>query len=203
MAAERIRWGGLVFGLPLASAKDSCFLNDDWVVDQAARTPLDDQQARFRQLYAEALPLVYGYLVLRVGGNRAVAEDLTADTFAAAVRHYRAGRSDEVTPAWLQTVARRRLVDHWRRRAVASERIVVLPDRQPRSEESGVEERQLVVAALADLDESQRAVLVLHHVEGYPVADVAQIVGRTVKGTESLLSRARKAFRAVYGERTK
>lgn len=171
-------------------------------MDQADRNALEDQQARFRQMYAEVLPSVYGYLVLRVGGNRAVAEDLTADTFAAAVRHYRAGRADEVTPAWLQTVARRRLVDHWRRQSVASERVVVLADRHPRSEESGVAERQLVTAALSDLQESQRAVLVLHHVEGYPVAEVARIVGRTVKGTESLLSRARAAFRAAYGERS-
>lgn len=154
----------------------------------------------FRDMYAEALPTIYGYLVLRLGGRRAVAEDLTADTFAAAVRQYRAGRADEVTPAWLQAVAQRRLIDHWRRQKVASERVVVLADRVERTDSAAVADRQLVAGALAALSEDQRAVLVLHHVEGYSVREVADFVGRTKKGTESLLSRAREAFRVAYRE---
>lgn len=154
----------------------------------------------FRDMYAEALPTIYGYLSLRLGGRRAVAEDLTADTFAAAVRHYRAGRADEVTPAWLQAVAQRRLIDHWRRQKVASDRVVVLADRSERADSAAVAERQLVAGALAALSEDQRAVLVLHHVEGYSVQEVADFVGRTTKGTESLLSRAREAFRVAYRE---
>lgn len=172
-------------------------------MSQAERTALEDQHARFRLVYAESLPTIYGYLVLRVGGNRAVAEDLTADTFAAAVRHFRAGRADEVTPSWLQTVARRRLVDHWRRQKVASDRVVVLADRSHQCNEIDFADRQLVADALSDLSESQRAVLVLQYIEGYPVADVARIVGRTTKAAESLLTRARVAFRAAYVERDK
>jgi RNA polymerase sigma-70 factor (ECF subfamily) len=87
-------------------------------MNQVLGVQLSDQQSRFQDMYLTSLPIVYGFLSLRVGGNRALAEDLTADTFAAAIRHYRAGRSDEVTISWLRTVARRRLVDHWRRRAV-------------------------------------------------------------------------------------
>src|ERR1700730_18589081 len=63
-------------------------------------------------LYDRALPQVYGYLMARCG-DRAVAEDLTSETFLAA-----AGRTDvPLSVGWLIGVARHKLVDHWRRQA--------------------------------------------------------------------------------------
>ena len=161
---------------------------------------LNVQQTRFHEMYRSALPVVYGFLSLRVGGNSSVAEDLTAETFAAAVQQYRAGRSDEVTMSWLKTVARRRLIDHWRRRKVASSNVIVLAGRPTPDAEPDVAEREAVTNALAALSEDQRAVIVLHHIEGYPVAEVGNIIGRSTKATESLLSRSRATFRAAYME---
>jgi RNA polymerase sigma-70 factor (ECF subfamily) len=161
---------------------------------------LSDQQTRFREMYCSALPAVYGFLSLRVGGNTSVAEDLTAETFAAAVQKYRAGKSDEVTLSWLKTVAKRRLIDHWRRRAVASANVVVLAGRPATCGEPDLAEREAVSQALAALSEHQRAVIVLHYIVGYSVAEVGDIVGRSTKATESLLSRSRAIFRSAYME---
>src|SRR2546429_7795827 len=72
--------------------------------------------ARLLALYDHALPQVYGYLLTRCG-QRAVAEDLTAETFLAAVDAARAGRGAPVSTAWLVGVARHKLSDHWRRPA--------------------------------------------------------------------------------------
>jgi RNA polymerase sigma-70 factor (ECF subfamily) len=72
--------------------------------------------ARLLALYDHALPQVYGYLLARCG-QRAVAEDLTAETFLAAVDAARAGREAPVSTAWLVGVARHKLSDHWRRQA--------------------------------------------------------------------------------------
>lgn len=169
-------------------------------MDQVLGITQTQGQARFRDLYQTTLPIVYGFLALRVGGDRALAEDLTAETFAAAVRHYRAGRAEEVTVSWLRTVARRRLVDHWRRRAVASANVVALARPAAGHAETNPEERHMVSKVLASLADEQRSVLILHHVEGYSVADVSKIINRTPKATESLLSRSRAAFRREYTE---
>ena len=69
-------------------------------------------------IYRRALPQVYGYLLPRCGST-VVAEDLTAETFMAAVAAVRQGRVrvPEVTVAWLVGVARHKLADHWRRAA--------------------------------------------------------------------------------------
>src|SRR5205823_10395395 len=72
--------------------------------------------ARLLALYDHALPQVYGYLLARCG-QRAVAEDLTAETFLAAVDAVRAGPGAPVSTAWLVGVARHKLSDHWRRQA--------------------------------------------------------------------------------------
>ena len=64
------------------------------------------------QLYDEALPHVYGYLVRRCDST-ATAEDLTAETFLAAVSASQTG--SEVNVPWLIGTARHKLVDHWRR----------------------------------------------------------------------------------------
>src|SRR5439155_510689 len=72
--------------------------------------------ARLLALYDHALPQVYGYLLARCG-HRATAEDLTAETFLAAVDAVRAGQGAPVSTAWLVGVARHKLSDHWRRQA--------------------------------------------------------------------------------------
>lgn len=72
----------------------------------------------FRASYAESLPHVYGYLLRRVGGNAALAEDLTQETYVAAVTELVRRRQPVIlTVPWLVGVARHKLVDHFRRQA--------------------------------------------------------------------------------------
>jgi RNA polymerase sigma-70 factor (ECF subfamily) len=102
-----------------------------------------------------------------------------------------------VTISWLRTVARRRLIDHWRRASVAADNAsVVAAPTAPSSDEV----RVAVTQALGMVSEDQRQALVLQHIEDYSVIEVAQLLGRTAKATESLLSRARAAFRDAFEE---
>ena len=55
-------------------------------------------------------------------------------------------------------------------------------------------------AALARLSDPQRLALTLRYLDGLPVAEVAEHLGRTLRGTETLLVRARAALRRVYEE---
>jgi len=53
---------------------------------------------------------------------------------------------------------------------------------------------------LAALGPHHRLALTLRYVDGLPVAEVAELLGRTPNATEALLVRARAAFRRVYME---
>ena len=137
-------------------------------------------------------------MLFRVGRNRELAVDLTAETFAAAASEYRAGRPELVTVSWLRTVARRRIIDYWRHQSVVEHNAVKLLQRHWTDDASDYVERERVMAALGQLAESQRRALILQHVEQLPVAEVAAVIGRSEKAVESILSRARAAFRAAY-----
>jgi RNA polymerase sigma-70 factor (ECF subfamily) len=55
-------------------------------------------------------------------------------------------------------------------------------------------------AALSLVSAPQRAALTLRYLDGLPVAEVAEHLGRSVRATETLLVRARAALRRVYLE---
>ena len=160
-----------------------------------------DQGAALLALYDRALPQVYGYLVPRTG-TPAVAEDLTAETFLAAVAAVQKGTVADLTIAWLVGVARHKLVDHWRRQAREERQLKLIEDSVVPWEDPW--DAQLDItrahAALARLGPHHRAALTLRYLDGLPVPEVAAHLDRTVHATEALLVRARVAFRRTYGE---
>ena len=159
-----------------------------------------DQGPVLLALYDRALPQVYGYLLPRCGG--ATAEDLTAETFLAAVTAVQRGAVPDLTVAWLVGVARHKLVDHWRREAREERKLRVLAD-EPQGDDDPWDERidrALAHEALARLGPHHRSALTLRYLDGLPVPEVAEHLGRTVHATEALLVRARTAFRRTYGE---
>jgi RNA polymerase sigma-70 factor (ECF subfamily) len=158
-------------------------------------------------IYRRALPHVYGYLLSRCG-NVSLAEDLTADTFMAAVAQIRrpGAGPPEVTVAWLIGIARHKLADHWRRSA-REERTAAAagPSAQAQARAQAQDDpwdewldTQAAYAALRCLNPHQRAALTLRYLDGLPVAEVASHLGRSVTATETLLVRARAALRRVY-----
>jgi RNA polymerase sigma-70 factor (ECF subfamily) len=162
------------------------------VVNEAPTIP--DPRRALIELYDRALPDVYGYLVSRCG-SAAVAEDLTSETFLAAVDAVRRHAVDDLTVAWLIGVARHKLVDHWRRQGREADNL------EPAAavDEWDVHLDQLVAqATLAELGPHHRSALTLRYLDGLPVREVAACLGRTEGATEVLLVRAKAAFRARY-----
>jgi len=155
---------------------------------------------RFRSFYDRALPVVYGYFFKRCGGREDVAADLTQETVTSAVRSLRAGTAVASPLPWIVSIARRRLVDFYRR---GSSREVVAdwPDDVlwVGSPWTSAWEARLA-AGLDRLPEHYRLVLVLRFVDDLSVAEVAELIGRSVRATESLLVRARAALSKAYEE---
>jgi RNA polymerase sigma-70 factor (ECF subfamily) len=158
----------------------------------------------FRGWYDDAVIRVYGYLQGRCGGDADLAEELTQQTFIQAVRHWRTfdGRSDAVT--WLCSIARNRLVDHYRQIDRQQRRHLRLVVRELTIDHGGLQgsldDREAVLAALRDLPALHHAALVLRFVDGLSVREVAQALGRSEDATESLIRRAKGRFRATYPE---
>ena len=170
-------------------------------VDEFQVALADD--ASFESWYWRTLPRVYSYLVSRSGGDTALAEDLTQQTFIAALdqRARYDGRSDTVS--WLCGIARHKLADHFRANDRDERRRIRMEVRQidlGLSSGQGIhlEERSMVADVFRTLPPGQRAVLALVVLDDLPVAQAARLLGKGRGATESLLFRARDSFRRAY-----
>jgi RNA polymerase sigma-70 factor (ECF subfamily) len=164
---------------------------------------------RFWERFGPSFRSVYRFLLQRC--DKPTAEDLTQEVFLDLARRYRRGDDIEVlTTGWLITVARSRLIDHVRARdrqerklrlAWSTSQRELDPELAP-ADESPAELGRKTELALRTLSETERVAVLLHHLDGLPIAEVATSLGRSVRATESLLARARRKFRAAFGEGT-
>jgi RNA polymerase sigma-70 factor, ECF subfamily len=167
--------------------------------DMSQPRAADDPGAVLLDAFDTSLPHVYGYVLSRCG-QPALAEDLTAETFLAAVDAVRRVDPPPVSTAWLVGVARHKLVDHWRRQARDERGLNALGSAEPPGEDPWDERIDALRArdVLHSLAPHHRAALTLRYLDDLSVPEVAVLLQRTVHATEALLVRARAAFRRSY-----
>lgn len=152
----------------------------------------------FDGLYRANVRLVYAYAAARLGRDEA--EDVTAEVFHAAVVAFRSGRSEQVTPAWLMAVTRNKVIDRWRKaeRRMAKAHLLRPADGELHVAWADDDRRERVLATLQALKHRHRSLLILHHVEAMPIAEIAAATDQSPAAIESALKRARAAFRRHY-----
>jgi len=157
--------------------------------------------------FDDALPRIFGYFISRVGGRVAIAEDLTQETMLAAVTTANEPDPDAIMP-WLYGIARHKLMDHYRKQErerrhfgqpvsdddEVFDAATALPDLDLES----FPVRDAVIQTLDLLNPRHRAALVLRYLDGCDVATTAEMLDTSIQATESLLARARNAFRHHY-----
>jgi RNA polymerase sigma-70 factor (ECF subfamily) len=105
-----------------------------------------------------------------------------------------------VSVPWLIGIARHKLVDHWRRGERERRRLAAVAPDQPDDPWDELLDASAAYSALARLPGPQRAALALRYLDGLTVSEIADHLNRTVRGTETLLVRARAALRRIYRE---
>jgi RNA polymerase sigma-70 factor (ECF subfamily) len=141
--------------------------------------------------------------VRRLGAREADAEDLVHEVFVVFHRTLADFDSNRPVRAWLFGIAFRVVSDH-RRRASVRRELLVEADEGPVSSSRGAEallgrkrDKELVIAALAELPEDRRAVFVMHELDEVPMPEVARTLGIPLNTGYSRLRIARGEFRAA------
>ncbi|GAB3853209.1 RNA polymerase sigma factor SigM [Nocardioides maradonensis] len=156
-------------------------------------------------------------VAVRTTGDAELAADGLQEGMIAAFRRADSFRGDAQVTTWLHRVVVNACLDLLRRRAVR--RADPLPDEldelggadrgslrtaddalDPAELSVRRERADLVLAALRLLPEEQRAAVVLVDMEGYPVAEVAEILDCAVGTVKSRCSRARARLAVVLAE---
>jgi RNA polymerase sigma-70 factor (ECF subfamily) len=163
--------------------------------------------AEFYNIYRSRL---YTLVLAQVDQNQAVAEDIVQETFLAALGSLDKFRGDSQLYTWLRSIAFHKLNDYYRRQVKQPKAQESSPDfdAMKQLEQTGNDEpetiavmeseevRQSVQHALEQLPQNYQEVLVLKYLEEMPVLEISQVMGRSPKSVEGLLSRARRAMRA-------
>jgi RNA polymerase sigma-70 factor (ECF subfamily) len=160
-----------------------------------------DEQA-WRAWYEESFAALDAYVLWRCAGLRDLADDIVQETWLTAVRRVRTFDPERGSFAgWLRGIAVNVIRHHLRRvRSNSHFRALDLGDR-PAPVDTSLERRETaerIARALAGLPERYEAVLRAKYLEQQAVDTIAAAWNETPKAVESLLTRARQAFRERF-----
>ena len=151
----------------------------------------------FEEFYTGSVSRLLGHLYL-VTGDLHEAEEVVQEAFARASVRWSWLRDYNAPEAWVRRVAMNLASDRARKLHRQARALLRLGP-PPAAPEVSVETLALV-EALRTLPVRQRQVIVLHHLVGLPVEEVAQTLRVPAGTVKSLLSRGRRALAARLGE---
>ncbi len=154
-------------------------------------------------LFQRHFGLLYRYVYVRSGRNREMAEDIIQECWLVAVRRIGSFEPERAPfQAWLQGIARNVLLNHRRRRQHRQdlERSTegAAEHGTPQTQAGSIDTAELVSLALTSLSPAYQEAITAKYAEGLTVAEMAERSGKSPKAVESLMSRARAAFRREY-----
>jgi len=187
--------------------------DDAWGEELAIKNRiLEGDEEAAESFFRRHLDALYEFVHYRVGGNRALAEDVVQDTMLVALERLKAFDGRSTLHTWMCGIAKNKIRAHRRkRRPVLVEdlleeadpeidAILASIDREPLPDWvlEKQETQELVGATLASLPPDYREVLVDKYLEELSVNEIAAQRGTGAKAAESTLHRARLAFAKVF-----
>jgi RNA polymerase sigma-70 factor, ECF subfamily len=156
-------------------------------MDETSSVEAVSYERDYERLFRESLPSLWRALYGFVGGRRQIAEDAIAEAFARAIE-----RGDSVRdplPYIYRTAFRLASAELQRDKTSGA-----FPNDQVAVEAPDLLD---VIRALDMLPSRQRATVILHDEEGYPIAEVGRLIGIAPATVRVHLHRGRKRLRAL------
>lgn len=192
-------------------------MSDTIHVDRAlARRILGGDEAAFRGLFDSFFPRLYRFALARLDGDPEGAREVVQQTFCKAIERLDTYRGEAALYTWFCQVCRNTLIDYQRAMNRETRNVVLLEDQpnvrailesfvapvaeQPDQRAWQQDVRRLVQATVDTLPDHYSEILELKYVDGLSLQDIAEQLNVGTKAAESLLQRARRAFREAILE---
>ncbi len=176
-----------------------------------------DEEA-FNRFFEENYSRLYRFALPRLHGDQAAAEDIAQQTLAIALQKLDTYRGEAQLYTWLCSICRNQVTDWLRQQGRHRDRVVLTEDfpeiqaavdsfcapasDDPMANQHRTELARLIQVALDRLSPRYGDVLEWKYLLGYSVQEIADRLNTSVDATQSLLTRARRAFTSVYGPLT-
>lgn len=169
--------------------------------------------AAFDAFFKEYFPRLFRFTMTRTDGNADMAEEVVQRTMCIVVRKMGGYRGEASLFTWLCTICRNELISVFRERGVIGRNSVPFEDIPeiraalesiagdmggPESERAKNELARFVRVTLAHLPLNYATALELKYIRGCSVTEIASELQISIKAAESVLSRARKAFKEGF-----
>jgi len=186
---------------------------------QLVREMLAGEGHAFTAFFETYFPRIYRFALPRLGRNEDTAKDVVQATLIKAMRKLGDYRAEAALFTWLCQICRREIADHVRSQRRHSDKVLLIEDSEevraalesieapagddPLRRADSAELKRLVHAVLDRLPNRYGEALEWKYVEGRSVEEIGDRLGIGHTAAQSLLARARVAFRdgleAVFG----
>jgi RNA polymerase sigma-70 factor (ECF subfamily) len=172
---------------------------------------LRGDEAAFRRFFETYFPRVYRFALPRLGNDAEACKEVVQATLVKAMRGLAGFRGESALFSWLCQICRRQIVDYLRAHKRHRQNVVLIDDTPglrealesiaaPASDEpmqgyNTAETRRLVQSVLDRLPSRYGDVLEWKYIEGRSVEEIGELLGVGHIAAQSLLARARTAFR--------
>lgn len=160
----------------------------------------------WEQIWREHSLEIYNYIYYRVY-NKQEAEDITQEAFFKLIRAEKRYEDRPVSSivALLKTIARNLIVDNWRKQNNGANHVYIeldeyVPAEQPCIEKK-VEQRDEVKRALDLLNQEQQKIIRYRLLDGFSIAETAQLMGKSVSAIKTTQYRSIQYLRRTLSER--
>lgn len=177
---------------------------DKELVDRILR----GEEAAFRRFFAIYFPRLFRFAMHRLGGDADLAEDVVQVTITKVLDKLDSYRGEATLFSWMCTFCRHEIGATLKRNARSPVALVeddqairaaleslIDPANTPEEEALTGDLGRLITVTLDSLPADYGDALEWKYVDGHSVSEIGKRLGRGPKATESLLYRAREAFR--------
>lgn len=168
------------------------------------------EQRAFDEFFQSNAPRLVAFISRRSGLDEASVEDIVQNTLVKAMRNLRSYRGEASLFTWLTQIGRHELADAVRKSARRPQHVSLQdsdhaarlasqlrlsPYREPAAQAEAEMAGAAVIAALNSLPERYSLALEAKYGDGLSVEEIAALLGVSTTAAQSLLARAREAFR--------
>lgn len=143
--------------------------------------------------------VVRRFLTALCCGDTDMADDLAQDTFMKAYLASGGFRGDSKFSTWVYRIAYNTYLSAMRKSQIHTDINEAENIGARESADKGFEYQELY-AALGQLSESERYVILLHYMQGYELKEIAEITGATVDAVKQRMSRGRRHLKGLLEE---
>lgn len=146
------------------------------------------------------IPGLYRFARRRLHDDSELTKDVVQSTVCRVIENLDGWRAEAPFFAWLCACCANEIAAHYRRRGRRPREVELVDDAADGDPTARLEAAEVVHLALDRIPPAYARAVEWRYVEGLEVAEIARRLGASYKAAESLLSRARAAFREAYAQ---